>query len=59
WLFPTSESRRIVHALNASGANVSFVDIESNKGHDAFLLDEPNMFNAIEGFLKAVESKNC
>jgi len=45
--------------LNASAANVSFVDIESNKGHDAFLLNEPNMLNAIDGFIKAVESKNC
>ena len=36
-----AESRTIVHALNAVAANVSFVEIESDKGHDAFLLDEP------------------
>jgi homoserine O-acetyltransferase len=30
-----------VHALNAAAANVSFVEVESDKGHDAFLLDEP------------------
>src|SRR5215217_1547281 len=41
WLFPTPESREVVHALNASGASVGFVEIESNKGHDAFLLHEP------------------
>src|SRR5262249_55091717 len=34
WLFPTPDSRAIVHALNASGANVSFTEIESDKGHD-------------------------
>ena len=39
WLFPTSESREIVRALNAVAANVSFVEIETDKGHDAFLLD--------------------
>ena len=53
WLFPTRESRQIVHALTANAANVSFVDIESDKGHDAFLLNEPEMFSAIEGFISA------
>lgn len=52
WLFPTSENRAIVNALNAAGANVSFVEVESDKGHDAFLLDEPEMFATIRGFLK-------
>jgi homoserine O-acetyltransferase/O-succinyltransferase len=51
WLFPTAESRSIVHALNAAGALVSFVEVETDKGHDAFLLDEPVMFAAVEGFI--------
>ncbi len=51
WLFPTSESRAIVHALNAVAANVSFVEIESDKGHDAFLLDEPEFLATMRGFL--------
>jgi homoserine O-acetyltransferase len=51
WLFPTAESREIVHALNAVAANVSFVEIESDKGHDAFLLDEPEFFATLRGFL--------
>ncbi len=51
WLFPTSGSRDIVHALNAAAANVSFVEIESDKGHDAFLLDEPEFFATLRGFL--------
>lgn len=53
WLFPTSGSRAIVHALNAAGASVSFVEIESDKGHDAFLLDEPELFATTGGFLAA------
>jgi homoserine O-acetyltransferase len=53
WLFPTSDSRQIVHALNANGASVSFVEIESDKGHDAFLLDEPILFRTTHGFLDA------
>ena len=52
WLFPTRESRAVVHALNAAAANVSFVEVESDKGHDAFLLDEPEMFRTLSGFLK-------
>ncbi|MEJ8476321.1 homoserine O-acetyltransferase MetX [Roseibium algae] len=51
WLFPTSESRAVVKALNASAANVSFVEIDSDRGHDAFLLDVPEMFSTIRGFI--------
>jgi homoserine O-acetyltransferase len=53
WLFPTAESRAIVHALNASSASVSFVEIETEKGHDAFLLDVPELFATTGGFLEA------
>jgi homoserine O-acetyltransferase/O-succinyltransferase len=52
WLFPTSESRAVVHALNAVAANVSFVEVQSDKGHDAFLLDEPGFYRVIRGFLE-------
>jgi len=51
WLFPTSESRALVHALNAVAAPVSFVEIKSDKGHDAFLLDEPEFHAMVTGFL--------
>jgi homoserine O-acetyltransferase len=51
WLFPTPESRAIVQALNAVAANVSFVEIATDKGHDAFLLDEPELFATLRGFL--------
>src|SRR5690242_17760537 len=51
WLFPTRESRAVVQALNAVAADVSFVEIESDKGHDAFLLDEPEFEQTLRGFL--------
>ena len=51
WLFPTAESRSIARALNRAGANVSFVEIPSDKGHDAFLLDEPDFHRTLAGFL--------
>jgi len=53
WLYPTSASRAIVHALNASGASVSFVEIDSDKGHDAFLVYEPDFIATTRGFLEA------
>jgi homoserine O-acetyltransferase len=51
WLYPTAENRAIVHALNAAGANVSFVEIATDKGHDAFLLEEKEFFATLGGFL--------
>jgi len=53
WLFPTSDSRAVVHALNANGASVSFVEIETDRGHDAFLLDVPDLIATTRGFIDA------
>jgi len=57
WLFPTAEMREIVHALNAVAADVSFVEIETDKGHDAFLLDEPELHTTLSGFLNAAAER--
>ena len=57
WLYPTRESKAIVRALNAVAANVSFVEIESNKGHDAFLLDEPELFATVTGFIQSAAER--
>ena len=57
WLYPTSENRAIVRALAAVAANVSFVEVVSDKGHDAFLLDEPDMFETLRGFLSGAAAK--
>ncbi len=56
WLYPTAESRDIVRALNAAGCRASFVEIESDKGHDAFFLDEPQLDATLRGFLAAQAS---
>ena len=53
WLYPTAESKAVVHALNAAGAAVSFVELASPFGHDAFLLDTPGLEGIIDGFVKA------
>jgi homoserine O-acetyltransferase/O-succinyltransferase len=57
WLYPTAESRRVVHALNAAGAAASFVELSSPFGHDAFLLDAPEMNRIVDGFLRAGDGK--
>ena len=51
WLYPTSESRHVVHALNAAGAPVSFVELSAPHGHDSFLLDVPALDRVVKGFL--------
>jgi homoserine O-acetyltransferase len=53
WLYPTAESRRVVHALNAAGAAASFVELSSPFGHDAFLLENPELSRVVDGFLRA------
>jgi homoserine O-acetyltransferase len=55
WLFPTSQSRAIARALNRAAANVSFVEITTDRGHDAFLLDEPDFHRTLAGFLSGCE----
>ena len=57
WLYQTAESRAVVKALNAVAANVSFAEIESDKGHDAFLLQEPEFWRVLTGFLEGAAEK--
>ena len=53
WLYPTSESKKIVIALNSIGAEVSFVNIVTNNGHDSFLVNEPKFLDTLKGFLES------
>jgi len=53
WLYPTSEIKEIVIALNAAGADVGFIEITSDKGHDSFLLDVPDFLKSVKNFLEA------
>ena len=51
WLYPTQENKDIVIALNSIGADVGFAEIQSDKGHDSFLLDVPDFLSALKNFL--------
>jgi len=57
WLYPTSEIKKILIALNSIGADVGFVEIETNNGHDSFLLNEPEFLKTIKGFLDSAYNK--
>ena len=52
WLFPTAENRRICDALKAAGADANLREIETDRGHDAFLLEESELFALVSDFLK-------
>lgn len=51
WLFPTAQSKEIVRALIANDRDVSFVDIDSPHGHDAFLIETEGLTRITSAFL--------
>ncbi len=53
WHYTPEESRDLVRALNAAGCETSYVSIESDKGHDAFFVEEPEFEAAVTGFIDA------
>lgn len=52
WLFSTKENYNLVHKLTAIGLNVSFFEIESDFGHDGFLIENPDLEKIINKFFK-------
>lgn len=57
WLFPSSESLAIVKALNKTAADVSFVEVNSDKGHDSFLLEVKDLYKILSGFISGAARK--
>ena len=51
WLYPSHQSKQIVSALTAAGADVSYLDIESDAGHDAFLVEVATMTRLLGSFM--------
>ena len=52
WLFPTEQSKRIVDALLQNRKEVSFCEIRSGYGHDAFLLEVDTLGRMVRDFLR-------
>jgi homoserine O-acetyltransferase/O-succinyltransferase len=53
-LFPLEQQEQIAEGLEAAGAEVEFVALDSPQGHDAFLVDIENYSRAIGGFLSRI-----
>ena len=52
WLYPSYQSQEIVRALRSRNRDVAYVEIVSNYGHDAFLLEAEEQTPLIKGFLE-------
>jgi len=57
WLYTTKENKDTVIALNASGTDVSFAEIKTDKGHDSFLVNEPGFLKTLKGFVDSMHIK--
>lgn len=58
WLFPTQQSKEIVDALVQAQKDVSFFEIESPCGHDAFLLEFETQTKIVKGFLSKIHTSS-
>ena len=57
WLYTTKENKDTVIALNSAGADVSFDEIKTDKGHDSFLVNEPEFLKTLKGFIDSMHIK--
>jgi len=56
WLYPSYQSREIAHKLKLKGADVTYCEIKSTYGHDAFLLEVEDETNLISHFIEKVHT---
>lgn len=59
WRFPPERSRELVNDLLKAGREVTYLEVEADQGHDAFLLPIPRYINAFKGYLQRVHSEIC
>ena len=57
WLYPSYQSQEIVRALRTRNRDVAYVELPSNYGHDAFLVDVAEQTDLIRGFLASTFDK--
>ena len=51
WLYPSYQSQDIVRVLRRINGDVAYCDLQSNYGHDAFLVDIAEQSEIVRGFL--------
>jgi homoserine O-acetyltransferase len=59
WRFAPARSMEIVNALTHAGRNVSYAEIDTPKGHDAFLLDIPEYVHLLRAYLNGIAREVC
>jgi homoserine O-acetyltransferase len=59
WLYPSHQSKEMVRALTTIGADVSYLDIESSAGHDAFLVEVDTMNRLLSSFMDRLASEEA
>jgi len=57
WLYPSYQSQEMVRALRSRNHDVAYVQLESNYGHDSFLVDVAEQSTLVAGFLAATFEK--
>jgi homoserine O-acetyltransferase len=57
WLYPSYQSQELVRALRSRNCDVAYVELESNYGHDSFLVDVAEQSGLVRGFLASTFEK--
>jgi len=52
WLYPTAQSKAMVQAMKKNNLQVSFCELDTDYGHDSFLVDNPDLSELVSGFLE-------
>src|SRR5260370_23258741 len=57
WLYPSYQSQELVRALRSRNRDVAYVELQSNYGHDSFLVDVVEQTDLVRGFLASTFGK--
>jgi homoserine O-acetyltransferase len=57
WLYPSYQSQELVRALRSRNRDVAYVELQSNYGHDSFLVDVAEQTDLVRGFLSTTFEK--
>jgi homoserine O-acetyltransferase len=55
WLFPPDQNRAIALALLRAGKRASYAELSMDLGHDSFLLESPQLYDLVRGFLERAQ----
>jgi len=52
WLFPPEQNREIALTLLRAGKRANYAELATDRGHDSFLLESPDLYAIVRGFLE-------